>query len=184
MIEGFDQALLVHAQVGDIEIFDTGSDVFQQGVVDLVVHIADDDVAFGFSADGHRFGDEMARTDTAADQGGVEDDGLDKAVLAAAEDLVVLRLGGGALGVGAHIKGDRRLKAFGDQTGDTAENVFDNEIGLIDNADLDIGDAVTAEFLGAFKIFGLGVVIKELHQLFHDVVLDQSVDVEDDGFLA
>jgi hypothetical protein len=28
------------------------------------------------------------------------------------------------------------------------------------------------------------VIIKELHQLFHDVVLDQSVDVEDDGFLA
>jgi hypothetical protein len=55
---------------------------------------------------------------------------------------------------------------------------------LNDDADLDIGDAVTAEFVGAFKIFGLGVVIKELHQLFHDVVLDQSVDVEDDGFLA
>jgi hypothetical protein len=28
------------------------------------------------------------------------------------------------------------------------------------------------------------VIVEELHELLHDVVLDQSVDVEDDGLLA
>ena len=55
---------------------------------------------------------------------------------------------------------------------------------MIDDADLDIGNAVTAEFLGGGEVFRLCVVIEELHQLFHNIVLDQPVDVEDDGFLA
>ena len=43
---------------------------------------------------------------------------------------------------------------------------------------------MAAEFLGGGEVFGLGMVIEELHQLLHDVVLDQPVDVEDDGLLA
>ena len=148
MIERFDQALLVHAQIGDVEFFDAVGDVFEQRMVDLVVHIADDDVAFALSADGHRLGDEVRGADAAADQRRVEDDGLDKAVLAAAEHLVVLRLRGGTLGIGAHIEGNRCGKTLRDQAGDAAEHIFDNFIGLIDDGDLDVGDAVTTEFFG------------------------------------
>ena len=184
MIERLDQALLIHAQIGDVEILDAVGDIVQERVVDLVVHIADDDVAFAFAAHGHRLGDEIRGADAAANQRGVEDDRLDKAVLTAAQHLVILGLRGGALRIGAHIKGDGGGEALGDQAGDAAEHVFDDLVGLIDNADLDIGNTVAAEFFGGAEISGFGVIVKEFHQLFHDVVLDQSVDVEDDGFLA
>ena len=92
LIERFDQALLIHAQIGDVEVFDTVGDIVQERVVDLVVHITDDDVALALASDGHRLGDEVRGADAAADQGGVEDDCLDKAVLTAAQHLVVLGL--------------------------------------------------------------------------------------------
>ena len=68
MIERLDQALLIHAQIGDIKVLDTVGDIVQERVVDLVVHIADDDVALALASDGHRLGDEIRGADAATNQ--------------------------------------------------------------------------------------------------------------------
>ena len=40
------------------------------------------------------------------------------------------------------------------------------------------------EFIGRGEVLGLCIAVEELHQLLHDVVLYQPVDVEDDRLLA
>ena len=173
---------MVHRQRVDTQALYPRDEVIEQGVVDAVVHIADYHVGLALAADGHGLGDEIRVAYAAAYQSRVEYHRLDKAVLGASENLVVLGLGGTALGIGAHVERETGREALGHQAGYAGQDVLDHLVGLVEHGYLDVGHAVLGEDMGVGEVLGTRVVVEELHELLHDVVLDQTVDIEDDGF--
>ena len=101
LIQAFCQTFLIHRQGINVNAVNAVSDVIQHFLFDPVAHIGNDNVGAGTFADRMHFHNKFRRADAAADQRRVEDHSLHKAVPAPPKGLVLVRLRGGPLGIGA-----------------------------------------------------------------------------------
>ena len=85
------KTLLVHGEGVHMEILDPPFDLFQKVLIYPLLHIADRNVRVGTLTGLHDLHREIDVPDPAADQDGVEDQGLHKAVTGPAEHLVFFR---------------------------------------------------------------------------------------------
>ena len=142
------QALLVHGQGVHMEIFNSVLDFFQQVLVHAALHVADGDVRVGALAGLHDLHGEIYIPDPAADQSGVEDQGLHEAIPGSTEDLVLLRLRDPAGRVSTAVDEDRSVIPVDQETGEAGEELCKDIFIIGLHGGLAVMDVLLCEIMG------------------------------------
>ena len=124
------KTLLIHGKRIYFYVIEPFCYGLQELFVHLVLHIAEGYIRLGLSADREGLDRKVCVSDSAAHQSNVADDRLYKAVLAAPHNLVVIGLGGFALGIGAGVGHYDGVKAVNQYGGNTRQDVMDYDGGV------------------------------------------------------
>ena len=118
--------------------------------------------------------------DAAADQSGIEDQGLDKSVARSLHDLVALRLLGRARRVGSRVDNDRLVpEGASEHDGRAREGHRQNHFKIYRNLCLDVGNGALHELQGGILSLPESLLREiELHQALGDAVLDEAVNIK------
>ena len=102
-----------------MEVLDAVFNLVQHFFIHPALHVADGDVGVGAFPGVHDFHGQLGVSDAAAYEGGVEDEGLHKAVTGAAQYLVLFRLADASGRVSPAVHGETGVVAVDEEAGDT-----------------------------------------------------------------